>query len=107
MKGIRMTGLGLLLGLALTAVGAEKVLFTADFLRQVKPTATRTVTEENGVQVLTIQSKTKAGNKVSIPLDPKLFSGKSVVFSADVEQENVSAPPKPWNGVRNRGTASR
>ena len=49
MKGIRMTGLGLLLGLALTAVGAEKVLFTADFLRQVKPTATRTVTEETGI----------------------------------------------------------
>lgn len=100
MKGIRMIGLGLLLGLALAAAGAEKVLFSADFLRQVKPTATRTVTEENGVQVLTIQSKTKAGNKVSIPVDPALLSGKSVVFSADVEQENVSAPPKPWNGVK-------
>lgn len=100
MKGIRMIGLGLLLGLALAAAGAEKVLFSADFLRQVKPTATRTVSEEDGVQVLTIQSKTEAGNKISIPVDPALLSGKSVVFSAEVEQENVSAPPKPWNGVK-------
>ncbi len=100
MKRIRMAGLMFLLGMALAAGGAEKVLFTADFLRQVKPTSTRTVTEENGVQVLTVQAKTKAGNKVSIPLDPTLLSGKSVVFSAEVEQENVSAPPKPWNGVK-------
>ena len=85
MKGIRMIGLGLLLGLALAAAGAEKVLFSADFLRQVKPTATRTVSEEDGVQVLTIQSKTEAGNKISIPVDPALLSGKSVVFSAEVE----------------------
>ena len=59
-----------------------------------------TTKEENGVQVLTVQAKTKAGNKVSIPLDPTLLSGKSVVFSAEVEQETVSAPPKPWNGVK-------
>ena len=52
MKRIRMAGLMFLLGMALAAGGAEKVLFTADFLRQVKPTSTRTVTEENGVQVL-------------------------------------------------------
>ena len=56
MKQIRMAGLMLLLAMALTAVGAEKVLFSADFLRQVKPTATRTMTEENGVQVLTVQA---------------------------------------------------
>lgn len=100
MKQIRMAGLMLLLAMALTAVGAEKVLFSADFLRQVKPTATRTMTEENGVQVLTVQAKTKAGNKVSIPLNPALLSGKNVAVFAEVEQENVSAPPKPWNGVK-------
>lgn len=100
MKRIRMAGLMFLLGMALAAGGAEKVLFTADFLRQVKPTATRTVTEENGVQVLTVQAKTKAGNKVSIPLNPALLSGKNVAVFAEVEQENVSAPPKPWNGVK-------
>ena len=100
MKRIRMAGLMFLLGMALAAGGAEKVLFTADFLRQVKPTSTRTVTEENGVQVLTVQAKTKAGNKVSIPLNPALLSGKNVAVFAEVEQENVSAPPKPWNGVK-------
>lgn len=100
MKQIRMAGLMFLLGMALAAGGAEKVLFTADFLRQVKPTSTRTVTEENGVQVLTVQAKTKAGNKVSIPLNPALLSGKNVAVFAEVEQENVSAPPKPWNGVK-------
>lgn len=100
MKQIRMAGLMFLLGMALAAGGAEKMLFTADFLRQVKPTATRTVTEENGVQVLTVQAKTKAGNKVSIPLNPALLSGKNVAVFAEVEQENVSAPPKPWNGVK-------
>lgn len=100
MKRIRMAGLMFLLGMALAAGGAEKVLFSADFLRQVKPTATRTVTEENGVQVLTVQAKTKAGNKVSIPLNPALLSGKNVAVFAEVEQENVSAPPKPWNGVK-------
>lgn len=100
MKRIRMAGLMFLLGMALAAGGAEKVLFTADFLRQVKPTSTRTVTEENGVQVLTVQAKTKAGNKVSIPLNSALLSGKNVAVFAEVEQENVSAPPKPWNGVK-------
>ena len=100
MKRIRMAGLMFLLGMALAAGGAEKVLFSADFLRQVKPTATRTVTEENGVQVLTVQAKTKAGNKVSIPLNPALLSGKNVAVFAEVEQENVSAPPKQWNGVK-------
>ena len=35
MKRIRMAGLMFLLGMALAAGGAEKVLFTADFLRQV------------------------------------------------------------------------
>lgn len=100
MKQIRMAGLMLLLAMALTAVGAEKVLFTADFLQQVKPTATRTVTEENGVQVLTVQAKTKEGNRVSIPLNPALLSGKNVAVFAEVEQENVSPSPRPWNGVK-------
>lgn len=100
MKQIRMAGLMLLLAMALTAVGAEKVLFTADFLQQVKPTATRTVTEENGVQVLTVQAKAKEGNRVSIPLNPALLSGKNVAVFAEVEQENVSPSPRPWNGVK-------
>ncbi len=102
MRTFRTLFLFLLLGLALFAAAAEdKVLFTPNFQQQVKSTPTCSVSIEDGVEVLTITLDKPGNNKVSFPVDAALLSAaKNVVLTAEVEQENISQKPKPWNGVK-------
>lgn len=81
--------------------GAEPVVFfKPEPAKVLKVGGGRTLIEEDGLPVMQIQTDKSGYNVVAIPVDTALVAGKKVTLIVETAQENISAKPKPWNGVK-------
>jgi len=73
--------------------------FTSELVQK-KLGKNQSVDVQDGAPVLTMTQDKPGLSLLEIPLDIATVANKDIVLAADIKQNNISAKPKSWNGVK-------